>query len=108
MLLDEITQKREEITSAIQIMKKRGIDLAEREAEYKKALAKMILLEREKGIPVTIINDICRGDPKIAQVRLERDIAEVLYKTAHEKVLAVKVELHILENQFEMEWKNSS
>ena len=107
MLLDEINQKREEITSAIQIMKKRGIDLAEREAEYKKALAKMILLEREKGIPVTIINDICRGDPKIAQVRLERDIAEVLYKTAHEKVLAVKVELHILENQFEMEWKNS-
>ncbi len=41
--------------------KESGCQYAENEAEYRKALRIAILNERQKGTPVTIIGDVCRG-----------------------------------------------
>ena len=103
---EELSNKRTELDLAIKVMKERGIEKAQCEAVYRKELAKKILYERADGVPVTIINDICRGDERIAELKLNRDTAEILYNTAHEKVMAVKIELRILEKHYELEWKN--
>lgn len=62
-----------ELDQEIDAYRRAGCQLAENEAEYRQQLAIMILHERAKGTPVTVISDICRGDESIAQLKLLRD-----------------------------------
>lgn len=82
----------------------RGRVFAQAEHDYKVALSQKILVEREKGMPVTIISDICRGEPSIANLRFERDVAEVRYKAAQEAIQSYKLRIRILESQIQREW----
>ena len=107
-LIIEMNKKRQELNSAIHILKDRGIDKAKTESYYRVALAIEILKQREKKVPVTIINDICRGDKEIAKLKLDRDIAEVLYDTAFEKIRTLKMELQLLDNQMRSEWRGDN
>ena len=68
-------------------------------------LAKKMVQEREKGTPVTIISDICKGDTEIARLRFERDCSEVVYKSAMEAIQSIKLQIRILDAQIEREWK---
>ncbi|MAG59239.1 hypothetical protein CMO96_00395 [Candidatus Woesebacteria bacterium] len=86
-------------------MKKRGQAKAKAENDYRIALATQILKEREKGTPVTIINDICRGNKIIANLKMERDICESLYECCLQKIYQTKIELNIIENQMNAERK---
>lgn len=104
-LIQEMNTKRKELNAAIHILKDRGIEKAKAESYYRIALATEILKQREEKVPVTIISDICRGDKKIAKLKLDRDIAEILYETAFEKIRTLKMELQILDNQARSEWK---
>ena len=81
---------------------------ADAEKNYKIALAKKILLERERGTPVTIISDVCRGNPEIAQLRFARDVAEVTYKAALEAINVYKIEVNILREQADREWNRGN
>lgn len=101
----ELQELRKTLTFAINKLKERGQAKAKAEQEYRIALQKKILEERDKKTPVTIINDICRGDEEIAELKLNRDIAETLYQTAYEKILSTKIELRIVENQLQAERK---
>lgn len=82
----------------------RGRNYAQAEHDYKVALSKRILEHRAEGMPVTIISDVCRGEPEIARLRLERDIAEVVYKSALEAINSYKLQIRILDAQVEREW----
>lgn len=104
-LIIEMEELRKTLNLAIEKLKERGIKRAEAENRYRTALAKKILLERDKGTPVTIISDVCRGDEEIANLKMERDIAETLYETALQKIYATKLEMGIVENQIEAEKK---
>ena len=75
------------------------------ESEYRQALAKKILLEREKGTPVTVISDVCRGDKEIAILKFERDVAEITYKAASEAIQVYKIQIRVLENTIEREYR---
>lgn len=101
----EITELRETLSLAINKLKERGQKKAKAEQDYRIALRKIILIERDKGIPVTIISDICRGDKEIAKLKFDRDIAEILYETVQQKIYATKLELGIVERQLEAERK---
>jgi hypothetical protein len=68
-------------------------------------MRKKILEERAKGTPVTIISDVCRGDPEVAKLRLERDIAKTVYESAQEAINGYKLQIRILDAQVEREWK---
>ena len=83
----------------------RGRVLAAAEREYRVALAKKILQERDSGTPVTIISDICRGSQEIAELKFKRDCAEVVYKSALEAVNGYKLQIKVLENQIDREWR---
>jgi hypothetical protein len=92
---------------AITELKKRGRAKAEAEASYRMGLSKQILIQREEGLPVTIISDVCRGNEYIAKLKMERDIAETYYETCKQKIYQLKLELGIIENQMNMERKGS-
>lgn len=93
------------MTFAIEELKKRGINKAKAECDYRIALVGKMLKERENGTPVTIINDICRGTKEIATLKMERDVADVLYDTCLQKIYQTKMEINIIENQMNAERK---
>lgn len=92
----EMKGLRDKLNLAIKELKARGIKKSKAEADYRVGLAEKILKERDKGIAVTIINDICRGDKLIAKLKLERDISEVLYDSCREAIYATKLEMNII------------
>lgn len=67
-------------------------------------LNKKIVEERDKGTPVTIISDICRGDEVIAGLKFQRDVAETAYKAAMEAINVYKLNIKVLEEQIQREW----
>lgn len=83
----------------------RGRAWATAEREYRVSLAKKIIEERDKGTPVTVVQDVCRGSAEIAELKFKRDCAEVVYKSAQEAINTYKLQIKVLENQIDREWK---
>ena len=104
-LMQELQEKVQLIDSALTQLGKRGRSYAQAEMDYRQALNQKILMERDKGTPVTIISDVCRGDRAVAKYKFERDVAEVVYKSAMEALNVYKLQLRILENQIEREYR---
>lgn len=104
-LLDELKAHCSLLDQALRQLGARGRAYAKAERDYRVALAGKILAERDKGTPVTIISDICRGSAEIAALKMERDIAETMYDAAKEACNVYKVQIRVLENQIEREWR---
>lgn len=104
-LMLDLQGKVQLLDKALQQLGKRGRDYAEAEREYRVALAKKIAVERDKGTPVTIISDVCRGSQEIANAKFQRDTAEVVYKSALEAINVYKLQLKLLENQIDREFR---
>lgn len=103
-LINEIGAKTALLDKAVTQLGIRGRTFAQAECDYRIALSKRILEHRADGMPVTIISDVCRGEPEIARLRLERDIAEAVYKSALEAIQSYKLQIRILDAQIEREW----
>ena len=103
-LILEMQAKTRLLDSALSQLGKRGSEYAKAEHDYRVALAKKILLERDKGTPVTIISDVCRGDREIASLKLKRDSAEVIYDAAKEACNVYKLQIRMLDEQISREW----
>lgn len=103
-LISEIGAKSSLLDTAIKQLGIRGKAYAQAERDYRIAMARKVMEEREKGTPVTIISDVCRGNPEIAKLRFERDCSEVVYKSAMEAINAMKLQIRILDAQVEREW----
>lgn len=103
-LYQELQNKISLLDMAVKELRSRGAAYAQAERDYKVALAKAILDERAKGTPVTIIGDICRGKSDIAQLRFERDCAEVVYRSALEAINSTKLQIRVIENQIGREY----
>ncbi len=103
-LVSELQHKLKLINKAIDTLAKNGQRMAEAEMNYRIELAKEILIQRDNGVPVTIISDICRGNQKIAKLKFERDTAEVVYQSNLEAIMAWKLEAKMIENQIAREW----
>ena len=104
-LIQEISAKSALLDAAIKQLGIRGKAYAQAEHDYRVAMRKKILEERAQGTPVTIISDVCRGDPDVAKLRLERDIALTIYESAQEAINGYKLQIRILDSQIEREWK---
>lgn len=104
-LMLDLQSKVQLLDKALQQLGKRGRDYAQAEYEYRVALSKQIAIERSKGTPVTIISDVCRGTQEIAKLKVMRDCAEVTYKAAMEACNVYKLQLRLLENQIDREFR---
>lgn len=101
---DELSAK---LSEAIRLMAKYGNDYAEAECAYKVELAKTALKLKDDGMAVTMINTVIHGTGAVPKLRMKRDVAEVMYKTAQENIQSVKLQLRLIEAQIEREWAQS-
>lgn len=99
----EVAKLAEELFNATivldELMEKLAVlafDKVEAERKYRMNLAKMILLLRNEGLPMSIINDVARG--KLSDLKFERDMAETNYRLALMEVDGLKTKISALQS----------
>lgn len=105
--ISEVWRRSEMLEVALKECKSRGQAAAEAERKYRVKLAERILMLREAKVPATLIGDVARGEKEIAQLKFERDCAQVVYDNAKEAVNVFKRQIDVLREQIEREWKNA-
>ena len=105
-LYSYLQDKQLELNKALRLAKDRGIDLANAEYAYKKAKDKFIASARLEKVAVTLIRDLAQGDEYIAELRLRRDTAKVLYLNAREAINVFKLQCRLVEAQLKREWQD--
>lgn len=96
------------LNQSIKLLKKYGTELADAEMQYKITLRQEALkLRAEKGMAVTLINQVVYGVPEVASKRYKRDVAEAMYQTAQEEINSIKLQMRIIESQINREWSNT-
>lgn len=106
-LYQDICELINKLNQSINMLGKYGKELAEAEREYKIKLRQEALrLRSEKGMPVTLIQQVVYGVPEVADKRFKRDIAEAMRDTAMENINVLKLQIRILENQLQREYGN--
>lgn len=91
-------------------LKTLGIKKAEAERKYRIALNKEILRLKVDKYPATLIQELARGNKEVADLRLNRDIAESSYYTAISAMDNLKIEIEVLRSKLtwlRAEFKNS-
>ena len=107
-LYGEREQLFDQLMQELEALLRTGQQYAENEAEYRKALLIAILEERSKGTPVTVISDLCRGRPDIAEKKQLRDCAEALYKASQEAINVYKLKIRTVDEDIKRTWSNGT
>jgi hypothetical protein len=84
------------INRATQEIYKMAKEKAQTEYEYRKALGQEIARLKAEGYQATLIPDVSRGN--VAELKLKRDMAEVMFKSAIESMRALQAELSGLQS----------
>ena len=100
----EVREKLDLSIEAVKAMKKYGEKAAQTERDYHVIKAKKALELKDTGMPATLINLVVVGDPEVAEAKFQRDVAEVMYKTAQELVNVRKIETKCENEQLAREW----
>ena len=100
----EIQKKLNELEVSIKALRKTGTDYALAEKNYKIQLRQTALELRSQDMAIGMIDKTIYGDPKVAELRFKRDVAEALYKANQEHINATKLEIRILESQLSREY----
>lgn len=86
-----------DLRAANEAMRGSGVRYAEAERDYKVAKAKKTLELRAEGFPVTITQDVVMGCADVANLRFDRDCAQVEYESDRELIWSLKLELKLLD-----------
>lgn len=104
-LFNELQDMTQKLNVSIKTLASNGRALAEAERDYKITLRQEALkLRQEKGMPVTLIQQIIYGVPEVADKRFKRDVAEAMYNTNQEYINTMKLQIRIIENQLNREF----
>lgn len=104
-LYNELQQKIKELNISIKKLRETGTEYAEKERDYKITLRQEALkLRAEKGMPVTLIQQVVYGVPEVAEKRFKRDVAEAVYQANQEAINSIKLQIRVIENQLSREW----
>ena len=107
-LFNELQQKIKELNISIKKLRETGTEYAEAEKDYKITLRQEALkLRAEKGMPVTLIQQVVYGIPEVAEKRFQRDVKEAIYQANQEAIQSVKLQIRVIENQLSREWNNT-
>jgi hypothetical protein len=102
-LFTEGQQKMKILDQTLSDLGRRGKAYAQAEKDYRMALAKRLLIERNNKMPTTILVDVCKGHEEVAALKFERDCTEAYYKTCLEGINVLKLEIKMLESQLDRE-----
>ena len=103
-LFQERDRLQKELSAAVHQMAKYGNDLAAAEANYKVSLAQTALKLKDDGMAATMINLVVYGTDEVPKKRLQRDIAEVMYRSSQENIQSLKLQLRLAEAELERTW----
>ena len=103
-LIERIQTLIAELQQYIKAMQNWGIKKANAERDYQTILSQEVLKERDNGTAIGVITLVVKGKKEVAEKRMERDIAEVMYDVSKEKINIAKKELSILDSMAQREW----
>lgn len=104
-LYNELQQKIKELNVSIKKLRETGTEYAEAERDYKITLRQEALkLRAEKGMPVTLIQQVVYGVPEVAEKRFKRDVKEAIYQANQEAINSTKLQIRVIENQLQREF----
>lgn len=102
-LYSEMSQLRKKLNKAQEAFLKNGKDYAQAEHDYEVAFAKELLIQKDNGVAVTILDKVVKGTPHIAKLKLELNIAETMYKAADKAIDSYKLQMRIINDQISRE-----
>lgn len=104
-LYNEIQNKINELNISLKKLRETGTAYAEAERDYKITLRQEALkLRSEKGMAITLIQQVVYGVPEVADKRFKRDVAEAIFVANKEAIQTIKLQIRIMENQLQREW----
>lgn len=104
-LVNLLNEKIRDLNVSISKLRHTGTDFAEAERDYKITLRQEALkLRAEKGMPVTLIQQVVYGVPIVAEKRFNRDVKEAIYNANQEAINSIKLQIRIIEGQLNREW----
>ena len=107
-LLELLNKKIKDLNVSIKKLRETGTDFAEAERDYKITLRQEALkLRAEKGMPVTLIQQVVYGVPEVAEKRFNRDVKEAIHEANKEAVMSLKLQIRVIEGQLNREWGNN-
>ena len=83
-----------------------GFKKADAEEQYKVEAAKFMAEQILNGNKVTILGDLTRGQPRIANLRKNRDKWQIMYDTTQESIYALKTQIRINETMLKLEYSS--
>ena len=106
-LYNDLQTKIKELNISIKKLRETGTEYAEAERDYKITLRQEALkLRAEKGMPVTLIQQVVYGVPEVADKRFKRDVKEAVYQANQEAINSIKLQIRVIENQLGREYNN--
>jgi len=107
-LVNLLNSKIQDLNVSIKKLRETGTEFAEAERDYKITLRQEALkLRAEKGMPVTLIQQVVYGVPEVAEKRFNRDVKEAIYNANQEAINSTKLQIRIIESQLQREWGNN-
>lgn len=103
-LIQTMKIKIQELSEAEEDARSAGVALAMAERDYKIVLNQWTLRLKNQGYAMTMIEKAIYGVKEVANARYDRDVAEVIYKAAEERINCTKLEIRVLENQITREY----
>lgn len=80
-------------------MKTLGLEKAKTERDYKVKQAQEILKLKADKYPATLIMELVKGNEEVAELRLQRDIAESAYFVGLEAMNNLRLEIEIIRSK---------
>ena len=107
-LYNDLQRLQKNLNISIRKLRETGTEYAEAEREYKIILRQEALkLRAEKGMPVTLIQQVVYGVPEVADKRFKRDVKEAIDQANQEAINSIKLQIRVVEGQLNREWNNA-
>lgn len=103
-LVNVLNDKINQLDISVRQLRKSGEDYARAYTDYRVALAEELIKLKDKGHAITLAGDIARGKREIAQLKFKEITTEAIYKANQESILALKLQIKLLDNQITREF----
>ena len=103
-LIQQQFELSELLDSAIKDLAHQGDLLAQAKYAYYRQKRETAYRLKSIDMPVTMIQQVLKGEPEVAILMRERDIAETRYKATLETINVLKLQIRTHENQISREW----
>lgn len=107
-LVQALDEALEAAWGAIEATRKLAVERAEAERDYRIAKRKRVLYERDYNkVAATLVNDVVKGQPDIADLKLRLDCAEAEWEASRESILFHKRLADTIREQIAREWSQA-